>query len=61
MVGQQIILFAKCKISKNIKNLSKFKIMTGFKGISGNKGAVALQFELYGRPMLFFNCHLESG
>lgn len=59
MVGQQIILFS--KNVKHISNLDKFKIMTGFKGITGNKGAVALSFELYGRPMLFMNCHLESG
>jgi endonuclease/exonuclease/phosphatase family metal-dependent hydrolase len=61
MVGQFIILLVKKHMVKRISNLSKLKVMTGFKGMAGNKGAVALRFELYGKSLLFINVHLDSG
>jgi len=46
---------------KAITNVIKLKTMCGMKGFTGNKGAVSVRFEVYGKSMLFVNCHLESG
>ena len=61
MVGQYILLLVKPHLVPHISNLYKLRVMTGFKGMTGNKGAVSVRFDLYGKSLLFTNVHLDSG
>ena len=37
------------------------KIKTGTKGLTANKGSVALRFNFEDTSFMFLNCHLVSG
>ena len=43
------------------KALTSVKIKTGTKGMTANKGAVALRFNFFDTSFMFMNCHLTSG
>ena len=43
------------------KALTSAKIKTGTKGMTANKGAVALRFNFFDTSFMFMNCHLTSG
>ena len=59
--GLHLIIFIK-KIHKNyILNYYKEYIKTGFYGLVGNKGGIAIGFKLYNLSFLFINCHLSYG
>ena len=61
MVGQFIIMFAKDQIKERINNLKKFVVRTGFASIGGNKGCVAIRFQIDNTAFAFLNVHLASG
>lgn len=61
MVGCNIIMFAKSIHKNKIKNIRKVKVKTGFSGMTGNKGSVAIRFNYEDTSFAFINCHLESG
>ena len=61
MVGCFIIMFIKEELKLRLKMIRKFKVQTGFSGMTGNKGAVALSFHFDNTAFAFINCHLESG
>ena len=61
MVGCEILMFAKISDQTKIKNLRKFKVKTGFSGMTGNKGSVAIRFNYEDTSFSFINTHLESG
>jgi hypothetical protein len=41
-----------------MKGIESSEVATGVANILGNKGAVAISFNLLNRPFLFVNCHL---
>jgi hypothetical protein len=61
MVGCFIIMFVKETHKQKIKVIKKCKVRTGFSGIAGNKGGVALRFSFEDTAFAFLNVHLESG
>lgn len=61
MVGCFIIMFAKFELKDQIKFLRKCKVKTGFSGMTGNKGSVAIRFNYEDTSFAFVNVHLESG
>jgi len=61
MVGCFIVMFAKYQIKDSIKFLRKCKVKTGFSGMTGNKGSVAIRFNYEDTSFAFVNVHLESG
>jgi len=61
MVGCYIGLFVKGRSVGRVRSLLTCKIKTGFGGNAGNKGAVALRFDLDDTSLMFINCHLMSG
>ena len=61
MVGCFIIMFVKREHKTKIKHIRKFKLKTGLKGFTGNKGSVALRFTFEDTSFAFINSHLESG
>jgi len=61
MVGCFIVMFIKEELKLRLRMIRKFKVQTGFSGIAGNKGAVALRFNFDDSAFAFINCHLESG
>ena len=61
MVGCFIIMFAKSELKHSIKNIRKVKVKTGFSGMTGNKGSVAIRFNFENTAFAFINTHLESG
>lgn len=54
-------MFAKEEHREKISVLRKFKVKTGFAGMTGNKGSVAVRFNFLNTSFSFINCHLESG
>lgn len=61
MVGCYIIMFAKQEHQTKLKCLRKVKVKTGFSGMTGNKGSVAIRFSFEDTAFAFINAHLESG
>jgi alpha-D-ribose 1-methylphosphonate 5-triphosphate synthase subunit PhnG len=61
MVGCFIILFIRDEHKELLRAVKKCKVRTGFSGMAGNKGGVALRFALGDSTFAFINVHLESG
>lgn len=61
MVGQYIVMFVKEEHKDKINSIKKHKVKTGFSGMAGNKGSVALRFNFEDTSFAFVNVHLESG
>mmetsp|Transcript_23529 Transcript_23529/g.36217 ORF Transcript_23529/g.36217 Transcript_23529/m.36217 type:complete len:133 (+) Transcript_23529:1510-1908(+) len=61
LVGCNIIMFIRDDLKRHLRNIRKFKVKTGFSGIAGNKGAVALRFNFDFTSFVFINSHMESG
>ena len=61
MVGCFIIMFVNKSHQNKIKNIRKVKVKTGFSGMTGNKGSVAIRFNFEDTSFAFINNHLESG
>mmetsp|Transcript_380 Transcript_380/g.692 ORF Transcript_380/g.692 Transcript_380/m.692 type:complete len:568 (+) Transcript_380:1378-3081(+) len=60
LLASHIIIFAQKPLIASIKNLQKYTVRTGFLGIGGNKGAVAISFDLFDRRLCFINVHLPA-
>jgi hypothetical protein len=61
MVGCYIIMFAKEEHREKMSVIRKVKVKTGFSGMTGNKGSVAVRFNFENTSFSFLNSHLESG
>ena len=63
MFGCYIMLFARQdKFDQRcFKSLKSVKIKTGTKGMTANKGAVAIRFNFEDTSFMFMNTHLTSG
>lgn len=58
MVGVLIKMFVKKEVEVEVNDMCKHEVKTGFGGLTGNKGAVALRFDLKDTSFMFMNCHL---
>ncbi|AMD19697.1 HCL454Wp [Eremothecium sinecaudum] len=56
-----ILFFVKSSNVQHIKRVEGGSKKTGFGGITGNKGAVAIRFEYGDTSFCFVNCHLAAG
>ena len=63
MFGCFIMLFARsdCLNQSSFRAQKQVKIKTGTKGMTANKGAVALRFNFDDTSFMFMNTHLTSG
>lgn len=63
MVGCYLALFLKRKLAQRIppKSFQSCKIKAGTAGVTGNKGAVCIRFEIENQGFMVINCHLASG
>ena len=63
MFGCYIMVFARsdCFQQSSFSSLRTVKIKTGTKGMTANKGAVAVRFNFDDSSFMFMNCHLTSG
>lgn len=61
MVGIYIIMIAKKEIVKDLSHIKKESVKTGFSGIAGNKGSVAVSFNYNDTSFAFINTHMEAG
>lgn len=61
MVGLAIVVHAKMDLVSHIREIDCDRVKTGAEGMSGNKGGLAVRFELGNVSWAFVNVHLPSG
>ena len=59
MVGQYIAMYVKDEIKPEITAIKQLSLKTGYYGLAGNKGCVALRFKYQQTSFAFINVHLE--
>ncbi|KAF4120683.1 hypothetical protein GMORB2_2686 [Geosmithia morbida] len=61
MVGLFTCVFVKSTLRDRIRNVSGAEVKRGMGGLHGNKGAVAVRFQIDDTSLCFVNCHLAAG
>lgn len=61
LVGTTLSLFCRCALFPFIRNVEVAKKMTGFGGITGNKGSVAVFCDIMQTSFCFISSHLAAG
>ena len=61
MFGCFVMLFARSDQQVSFKSLKSVKNKTGTKGMTANKGSVAIRFNYDDTSFMLMNCHLTSG
>ncbi|KAL7945412.1 Endonuclease/exonuclease/phosphatase [Trichoderma barbatum] len=61
MVGLFTCIFVKSSLRDRITHLSGAEVKRGMGGLHGNKGAVAVRFQVDDTSLCFVNCHLAAG
>ncbi|UKZ72738.1 hypothetical protein TrVFT333_000372 [Trichoderma virens FT-333] len=61
MVGLFTCIFVKSSLRDRITHLSGAEVKRGMGGLHGNKGAVAVRFQVDDTSLCFINCHLAAG
>jgi endonuclease/exonuclease/phosphatase family metal-dependent hydrolase len=61
MNAMHLSLFVHKSILGYVKRIESAQVATGIGNMIGNKGAVAISFNVASRSFLFMNCHLASG
>lgn len=61
MASLIILFFVKADKAKYVKRVEGSTKKTGFGGMTGNKGAVAIRFEYGDTPFCFVNAHFSAG
>jgi len=61
LVGTALFVLAKSALTDSIRNVEGANRKTGLKGMSGNKGAVAIRLDLYDTSFCFITAHLAAG
>nr|XP_019050419.1 phosphatidylinositol phosphate phosphatase [Kwoniella bestiolae CBS 10118]OCF29349.1 phosphatidylinositol phosphate phosphatase [Kwoniella bestiolae CBS 10118] len=63
LVGSALIIIVKSSLAPHIRNVETYEQFkqTGLSGLSGNKGGVAVRFQLYDSDVCFVTSHLTAG
>lgn len=61
LVGLFSCVFVKSSLQDRIHNLSGSEVKRGMGGLHGNKGAIAVRFQIDDSSLCFVNCHLAAG
>lgn len=61
MVGLLLVVFVRLEARRHVSDVSLQTVGTGFMGVMGNKGAVALSMRYYDTSLCFVNAHLAAG
>lgn len=61
LVGLFTCVFVKSSLRERIRGLSVAEVKRGMGGLHGNKGAVAVRFQVDETSVCFVNCHLAAG
>jgi hypothetical protein len=61
LVGLFTCIFVKADLRDRIHNLSASEVKRGMGGLHGNKGAIAVRFDIDDSSLCFVNCHLAAG
>merc|ERR1719265_2465880 len=61
MVGLLCVVFVRAPLLPFVKDVRATRVQSGSYGATGNKGAVALRFEIFSTSICFICAHLESG
>ena len=59
MVGQYISMYVRDEIKPHVTEIKQLSLKTGYYGLTGNKGCVALRFKYFETSFAFINVHLE--
>jgi hypothetical protein len=59
MVGQYITMYVRDEIKTQVTDIKQLSLKTGYYGIAGNKGCVAIRFKYEETSFAFINVHLE--
>lgn len=61
LVGASLSIFVKVGLLNQIKNVEASLKKTGMSGMAGNKGAVAIRFDIHHTSVCFVTAHLAAG
>lgn len=61
LVGSSLMIFIRTELVDEIKNVEISSIKTGLGGIAGNKGSVAVRFEISGNVFCIIGSHFTAG
>ncbi|OAF71341.1 hypothetical protein A3Q56_00920 [Intoshia linei] len=61
LVGVVLYIFVKADLVPYVRYVSSDSTKTGFRGTVGNKGSVAIRFNLFGNSFCFINSHFTAG
>jgi hypothetical protein len=61
LVGLFTCVFVKASLRPRIRALNGAEVKRGMGGLHGNKGAVAVRFQIDDSTLCFVNCHLAAG
>lgn len=61
LVGTSLMIFINSNLVDEIKNVEISSIKTGLGGIAGNKGSVAVRFEISGNSFCVIGSHFTAG
>ena len=61
LVGVCLFVFVKNEHVPHVKSISSQSLKTGLKGTAGNKGGVAIRFQLHATSMCFVCAHFAAG
>ncbi|KAJ3480254.1 hypothetical protein NLG97_g8114 [Lecanicillium saksenae] len=61
LVGLFTCIFVKSSLQGRIRNLQGAEVKRGMGGLHGNKGAIAVRFQIDDSSLCFVNCHLAAG
>ncbi|EGX89638.1 inositol polyphosphate phosphatase [Cordyceps militaris CM01] len=61
LVGLFTCIFVKSSLQGRIRNLQGAEVKRGMGGLHGNKGAIAVRFQVDDSSLCFVNCHLAAG
>jgi hypothetical protein len=61
LVGLFTCIFVKADLRDRIHNISASELKRGMGGLHGNKGAIAVRFDVDDSSICFVNCHLAAG
>nr|ODN92411.1 phosphatidylinositol phosphate phosphatase [Cryptococcus depauperatus CBS 7841] len=61
LVGTVLMVILKKPLAPHLRNVESAAKKTGLQGLSGNKGGIAIRFNLYDSTVCLVTCHLAAG